>query len=490
MNDGFKAGRDPMGVQNSSIATYSCLLPGMTNLTGHIRYYSLYCWLLKEYDILGNKDQTNLHQYNFIRRAELIMAFIMKDQNTNSVVGANYVTKHICDIEKYGYVNIACGADYESKERYWTFRSGAFGQYYIGSLIHFGLVKIKENRFCLLENGKKLATSFINSVDEKVRNLFLKCIHDGEISEVQINKLQQIGLNNIVVGNEEWRALNELLTKVDSDGSPLRRQTVYLMLKDFEDGVSVSNYVKHRFEAYCDNNIEAAFGWYFYYLCEILHYTIETIFCFVLHEIDELKNPPIEVLLEKSTDDVVSILVKEQSYVDIAQWTEYCDEDIVSQFAAIQNAMKNLEYTKAMAMSLPLLLCLYNEYGKKKGIVDDFEKKYDLKRQRGILSKGLDNYVKCYLSLSPIEYISALIRQVMNEHTVVAIAKMGNSNVDLRKFLLEDGHAVLVEQRSPNLTSPRINSLHNFLTDLGYIANNNLLTNVAKQFIREYDGKE
>ena len=45
-NEGFKAGRDPLGIENSSVATYSTLLPGLTNLTGHIRYYSLYCWLL------------------------------------------------------------------------------------------------------------------------------------------------------------------------------------------------------------------------------------------------------------------------------------------------------------------------------------------------------------------------------------------------------------------------------------------------------------
>ena len=28
-NDGFKVGRDPMGIQNSSIATYGCLLERM-----------------------------------------------------------------------------------------------------------------------------------------------------------------------------------------------------------------------------------------------------------------------------------------------------------------------------------------------------------------------------------------------------------------------------------------------------------------------------
>ena len=91
-NDGFKVGRDPMGIQNSSIATYGCLLPGLTNLTGHIRYYSLYCWLLAEYMDMYKSSKTELHQYNFIRRAELIMAFIMKDQGVNAVVGANFVS--------------------------------------------------------------------------------------------------------------------------------------------------------------------------------------------------------------------------------------------------------------------------------------------------------------------------------------------------------------------------------------------------------------
>ena len=39
-NEGFKVGRDPMGIQNCSITLYGQLLPGMTNQTGHIRYYS------------------------------------------------------------------------------------------------------------------------------------------------------------------------------------------------------------------------------------------------------------------------------------------------------------------------------------------------------------------------------------------------------------------------------------------------------------------
>lgn len=135
-NDGFKGGRDPLGIQNSSIATYSKLLPGLTNLTRHIRYYSLYCWLLSEYDKLEVAGQISLHQYNFIRRAELAMALIMKEQNVGSVVGALFVSQGRYKQIEDGIYDIADGADYESKDKYWTFKSGAFGQYYLGSLIY------------------------------------------------------------------------------------------------------------------------------------------------------------------------------------------------------------------------------------------------------------------------------------------------------------------------------------------------------------------
>ena len=36
--DGFRNGRDPLGIENSSVALYSLLVPGLTNLTGRVRY--------------------------------------------------------------------------------------------------------------------------------------------------------------------------------------------------------------------------------------------------------------------------------------------------------------------------------------------------------------------------------------------------------------------------------------------------------------------
>ena len=63
---------------------------------------------------------------------------------------------------------------------------------------------------------------------------------------------------------------------------------------------------------------------------------------------------------------------------------------------------------------------------------------------------------------------------------------MGNNDKDLRKFVFEDGKVVLVEIRYPTETSPRVNSLYNFLVDLNYIDSEGNLTDIANNYIRNY----
>ncbi|MCP1835705.1 hypothetical protein J2R76_004045 [Bradyrhizobium sp. USDA 4532] len=42
-----KNGLDPLGMQNSSLALYQTLLPGVGNVTLRMRYYGLYAWLCR-----------------------------------------------------------------------------------------------------------------------------------------------------------------------------------------------------------------------------------------------------------------------------------------------------------------------------------------------------------------------------------------------------------------------------------------------------------
>jgi hypothetical protein len=490
-NEGFKGGRDPMGIQNSSIATYGKLLPGLTNLTKHIRYYSLYCWLLNEYNTLAKaeKERGNsipVHQYNYIRRAELAMAFIMKDQGIGAVVGAQFVSQNRYKTIGVGVYDLANGADNKSEDKYWTFETGAFGQYYYGSMNYYDLVKIEERYFYLQKNGTELANAFCNSVDERVRNTFLTCVWNGTITEKEILELQPLAIHNIQTESEEWRYLNHLLIKRD-ELSSFRKETVYLLLRDLRDGRTVGDFVKNRFiNVNKEKEIGASFGWYFYYLCEGFHYCIDSIFCIILNKIQELHNPPLHLLSQELVTSILSELDSGLKNQTVEGWSKRINENIDSIYDELKEKIKNEQYTQAAALSLKLLLRLFIEYEHNKAKIQDFENRNELNEIRGILSKGLKEFVIQYKSYTIPNYIKALVAQIMQEHTIIAIGKMGNTNSDLRKFILEEGRAVLVETREPMETSPRVDSLKNYLQDLDYLDNNDSLTNIAFNYIDNY----
>ena len=487
-NDGFKGGRDPMGIQNSSVATYGKLLPGLTNLTGHIRYYSLYCWLLSEFVNLVKSKQTDIHQYNFIRRAELALALIMKDQKkVDSVVGALFVSQKRYKIVDDDLYDLEDGADFNSEDKYWTYISGAFGQYYLGSLIYYELVKIDQGWFYLLEQGEKLADAVRKSVDEEIRELFIECLKYGAMSEDERKKLLPLGLNKIEKHSVEWKGLNYLLTKQDKDSS-LRRETVLLMLKDLDNGISINKFVENRFiNVENDGAYEAAFGWYFYYLCEAFHYCIESVFCFILNEIDDLKNPPMSFLIEDIKNKVLSKMDKERLYQTINDWKNNIGDGIEEMFNELKKLIKEeKDYPQAVVQSVALLLRLQIELELNKDRIEEFENRYYLIDQRGIISTGLKSYVARLSNQSIPSYIETIVKQIMQEHTIVAIGKMGNTDTDLRKFIFEDGKVVLVERREPTVTSPRIGTLYSFLQDLSYIDAKGNLSEIAKDYIKNY----
>ena len=490
-NEGFKSGRDPMGIQNSSVATYSALLPGLTNLTGHIRYYSLYCWLLDEYDRLDKQSPQKVHQYNFIRRFELAMAILMHGKGVRAVVGTNYIDSQKETRLEDGSYYLPDGADYEVSidKRYWSLRTGAFGQYYLGSLIFYELVKLEQDRrFYLLEKGKSLASDVRESVDEQIRKDFVNCLLTGNLRTELLDEFHPLMLNQIIVGSPEWETLNDMLIKPDQSKSTLRRETIFLFLKDIASDVIVDDFVKHRFN-HVNKEINASFGWYFYHLCEVMHYCIESIFSLLLSKIDNLNNPAVPTLLQETKKSILLKINDLDKAKSISQLKEQVKKDICDAFEDLKNIIKKRDYVEASALAIRLLIRLYKEYESNKEYIDRFEVNNNLSLQRGIFGQGIKLYVGHYLDNTLEIYLDKLLPKIMNQHIFVALRKTGTNNADLRKFINEDGRVYLVEMRYPSETTPRINSLFNFLQDLKYIGTDSQLTDLAKEFIETY-GKE
>ncbi len=98
-------------MQTTSEATYSMLLPGLSNLTNRIRYYGFYCWLLNFY-FIRESTGNSVEQFRFIRRAELMIALIMQSEHPQitQITGSRYAANWLH--QPWESFNLVEGADY------------------------------------------------------------------------------------------------------------------------------------------------------------------------------------------------------------------------------------------------------------------------------------------------------------------------------------------------------------------------------------------
>lgn len=495
-NGGFIRGRDPLGIQNSSITVYGRLLPGMTNLTGRIRYYSFYCWLLDEYDRLpsGIEKENHFAQYRFIRRAELLMAFLMiiKEPNVTNVPGSNYATRHKAD-DTYSLID---GADKPGKELYWDYSSGALGQYYAGSLITLGLIELTKGYFLIKPDGRKLAEAFRSSVPTRERDYFLEIIRKGSSVLGDFDKIMSFRLTAINTSGKEWLLLRDILLGEDGanfitrDGnsSSKRVQTIklYLEFKSAEDPI-------YEFPLWVFNGISqdtdpnsSKFGWFYYYLNEAVHYALSSVFWAFLFNINgaiQEFHSYLENFESKILEDSESILGfnGEDTLSTIVGSIEM--KSIPDKLSEIKNAVKKEKSYTAVCESLSMLFLIYNFIQPYKEPIKAFEINNYIDYQKGNLSEHLHLYVEKNLGASYREYVDRVVKTLINDHMDTAYRKMGNGDANLLKFLIEDHCIIHIETIEPRGTTPRIQSLHNFILDLGLIDTEEKLTELGSDLL-------
>src|SRR5690554_771999 len=118
-------------------------MPGLNNVTGRIRYYSFYCWLLDQYSKRSGSTDP-IEQRKFIRTAEYIIALSSQfyDGANTNIPGSNYanVEVQIKELELHDLNAGIYKPDGSTVRTYWNYSWGAFGQYYLGSLRDIGIV--------------------------------------------------------------------------------------------------------------------------------------------------------------------------------------------------------------------------------------------------------------------------------------------------------------------------------------------------------------
>jgi len=510
-NSGFMTGRDPLGIENSSISTYSRLLPGLTNLTSRLRYYGFYSWLLFEYEKMEKSTlQSSLeYHYNFIRRAELIMAYLMinKSSYEHGVIGSDYANKYKTSIDEIGHYDIIKGADkFKDTPKgsvYWDFRSGALGQYYAGSLIALGLIETSNNFFLITEEGRRLATAFRERIPVQAQLLFLHIIVSGTMTEDQIVELDYFSLVNIDPESLEWAYYKKLLLSDDGDdyknstGSipSQRRETIFHYLSFLKENESNSldvDFLRFHYRLNQLNSAtDASFGWYYYYVNEMFHFSIETIFWGLLVELDG-KIMPIKAFI----DELCNAIVVEAKEDYLSQEDQTINELILALKSnpavdeihlLVEKAKSPSLSIKSIVLAFKIVFQIYIENDKNRAEISKYEKTNFLIDKKGRTSEVIEKYIERYQDYSFKEYIRIFLQDMINDHISTAYRKMGDGESSLLKFIIEDNMITHIQTMPPKFTSPRLKTLHSLLTDLRLIENKNRISKLGVKLLEEFN---
>jgi len=506
---GFIKGRDPLGMQIASLTTYSILLPGLTSLTRRIRYYSFYCWLLEQYaQVEGHTDPAVFRR--FIRRAELIFSFGMTIcfPDSPAVVGnlwAEADLKKNRDYTEDFIVDIARGADIGSDRTYWKNFLGAFGQYYLGSLVSLDLIEERRGNsgvYICTKKGEQLSAAFSQAIDNTEKQIFLKAVKNGKITIAELRSaVTPISLDAIIPLSEEWSLLKNILLAPDhpSNSTSFRRSTISDFITFIKKGKAeeVDLFSEEVYETVLKKGFESATpcekGWFIYQLNEFAHFAIETIFWGMLELIR--RSPHLDMVEPLQTDicGQVSKLLEDEfkvskvdkmttgQIVDECRGLELTEIDLAM---AIDGAIESNNIYAAIEKGVVLVLKVFVRNEKHLKSVVEFSKEHQMARERDFAD--LLMFFQREMESDFLSTFKLLVkRNIINRHLQVAARKMSGGLRNTLKFGFDEGRLFHIQTVAPQWTSPRTETLYQFLVDLKWLTGDGSLTPLGNELLQE-----
>ncbi|WP_431244230.1 hypothetical protein ACQ9BO_07655 [Flavobacterium sp. P21] len=232
---------------------------------------------------------------------------------------------------------------------------------------------------------------------------------------------------------------------------------------------------------------ETHLGWYYYFLNELVHFSLETIFWAMLVQMEN-KPQSVSVFIEAITELVVE---NEQETFDlklltVSQVIEKIgnSEDTPTEYIKhINNNVKGDLNISGLSKGLFLLLKVYHDSIPVTEKIEQYATDYALFDKNGNALNVFKEFITSSKEMLFPDFIRTIIKAIINDHTAIAYRKMGNGEKNLLKFIIEDNYLIHIETMTPNFTSPRIKTLYNFLIDLGLITIESDLSTKANQLI-------
>lgn len=511
----FITGLDPLGHQNASAIAYSTMLPGLNNVTGQIRAYAFYCWLLSEYaKVIESTDPRA--QKQFIRRAEYIVALLSHHTGIEGISGRQYASNRFNEgLESFDLQAGTYQSNGATSKTYWQYHFGIFGQYYLGSMRQIGLLeepvdsanqpmglyRRTSKKEGVAVSGEELAAAFDENIDPVNKQLLLDCIAKGEVKVLELEQLAtDFNLRKIDPATTEWQLTVDMLCSVDEPGTASETPTTYRK-QTLRHVLSFASTVNQSFnerdfiiQAYRDKGFDKGAedacltGWYYYQLNEYWQYAGTAILNGLLDYVEKERGPGwigLSELLNQVTEALytfIEAMLALSAEASIQDVIEAIGQDTFKLYQAVEKS-RDIE---RMSYAFLLLLALYKENAQQANrlkeyiallqwdIRDDFLDfmKTDL--------KNLDQPIKTFIR-------QFFLSKVIHRHTLVAYRKMGNGSQSTEKFLLEDNKLRVIGNFGPAFTGPRLGNLITFLNDLQLLSKEGKLTTRGINLIKRLE---
>jgi hypothetical protein len=226
-------GLDPLGMQNTSITLYQQLLPGISNVTLRMRYWSFHTWLTAEYARAHHSADVD-EWCRFLRRGEALYALIAQHNTQDIGVAGNLWAKRKLQELRGDRLAFSTFTDRKATTQYLQQKFGAFGAAYASQLLEVGLIEQAQNHDVPVPTaeGWKLARSFADEI-RSFGELFLEVANRGSVTLAELARMAAMTPSSIDEGTPECQQYEKILFAAGAMGgepATRRRDTLRLVL--------------------------------------------------------------------------------------------------------------------------------------------------------------------------------------------------------------------------------------------------------------------
>lgn len=487
-----KRGLDPLGLQNSGVALYQTLLPGISNVTPRLRYFGYYCWVSDAYaKRVGETDPETWRTW--IRRSEALLALVSAEVGAESGVGGIEWASGVL-LGNPEVIDFAAAAGLDAPRVYLKQRMGLFGGAYVSQLLETGLFALSEEHAIAIasaRSGRRLAEAFRRSIGN-VEGALIKAIETGSVLRSELAELAAIAPSQIPAGSEEAQIyLGMLGAALDDAGrrDQNRRDTLRMALAVAAESAEQPSPDDVRWRLF-DPNVQLPedlgahrLSWEAYHAHDLFQLAAAGLFAWALSRLGARQAG---FTYAEVADELRRALGASDIFPAGASWAEVLqaqpldDEDLRTAALALGRPFTLDEDRLDLAMRM--IMALHHRLQWRPDLAAEIAQRFVLVPSvRSIRSEldWLDNRRDQPAVLLMATY---LVERVLKRHAEVALRKLRYQRDYTFHFEAREGRLVRRLAYLPVLTSPRLGSALQVLKDLGLL-NDNGATPEGARFI-------